>query len=346
MKYSEFLKSVQARKIPSVITFLGEEIFLKERALEAVKNSVSSTEEGALSYRTLYGEDLKDVSFLEDANTSPMFSEMKILYLKNAVSLEKSWARVKDYLEHYLEKPSAQTILIFDVDYWEGRSKLKAVLAKKTAVVEFLPLSEREVPSWIQSHLKALNFRIEPDAIQALIERRGTDLQKLSSDLEKLMLLRRSEKVIALQDVENMIGHSPLASIWNWSEAILDQNTEMAVSALNDLLERGEEPVYCVAVLTKQYEKMILTKEMVQQKIPSATISQKINKPVYYLQKYLQQLSRFTMADLVKAVEILALTDRALKTGQASDGTILQLMTIQLCNLKSPAQPVFDVPLQ
>lgn len=346
MKYSEFLKSVQARKIPPVITFLGEEIFLKQRALDAVKNCVLSDEEGALNYRTLYDEDLKDVSFLEDANTLPMFSEMKILYVKNAVSLEKSWGRVKDYLQQYLEKPSAQTILIFDIDYWEGRSKLKGVLAKKSAVVEFLPLSEREVPSWIQSHLKTLNFRIEPDAVQALIERRGTDLQKLSADLEKLMLLRQSEKVIGLEDVENMIGHSPLASIWNWSEAILDQNTEMAVAALNDLLERGEEPVYCVAVLTKQYEKMILTKEMVQQKIPSATISQKINKPVYYLQKYLQQLSRFTMADLVKAVEILALTDRALKTGQAQDGTILQLMTIQLCNLKSPAQPIFDVPLQ
>jgi DNA polymerase III delta subunit len=91
---------------------------------------------------------------------------------------------------------------------------------------------------------------------------------------------------------------------------------------------------------------MILTKEMVQQKIPSATISQKINKPVFYLQKYLQQLAGFTMADLVKAVSILALTDRALKTGQAQPEMILHLMTIQLCSLKSPVHPVFDVPLQ
>jgi DNA polymerase III delta subunit len=96
MKYSEFLKSVQAQKIAPVITFLGEETFLKERAMEAVKNSVLSGEDGSLNYRTLYGEDLKDVSFLEDANTLPMFSELKILYVKNAIALEKSWNRMKD----------------------------------------------------------------------------------------------------------------------------------------------------------------------------------------------------------------------------------------------------------
>jgi hypothetical protein len=84
---------------------------------------------------------------------------------------------------------------------------------------------------------------------------------------------------------------------------------------------------------------------MVLQKIPQATIAQKISKPVYYLQKYLTQLSRFRMADLIKAVEILSFTDRALKSSQAKEETIMELMTIQLCNLKDPVPAVFDVPL-
>jgi DNA polymerase III subunit delta len=345
MKYSEFLKAIQNRKVEPAFTFFGEESFLKDRALEAVLNRFLEKDSRAFNFRSLYAEELKDATFLDDASTMPMFGESKVLYLKDAAVLEKSLTRIKEYLEKYLDQPSANTILIFDVDAWEGRAKLKNILAKKTTVVEFHPLSEKEIPSWITTHLRTLNFQIDSAAVQELTERLGSDLTKISGELEKLMLLCQTEKRITLQDVEATVGSTPTATVWQWTEALLDQNAQRAIETLKDLLERGEEPVYLIGLLAKQYEKMILTKEMVQQKIPNATIAQKINKPVYYLQNYLNQIARFTMNDLVKAVNVLSFADRSLKTSQASEQNILQLLTIQLCNLKAPAKPVFDVPL-
>jgi DNA polymerase-3 subunit delta len=275
-----------------------------------------------------------------------MFGEWKVLYLKGASALEKSFARLKDYLEQYLKNPSSSTLLIFDIEGWEGRSKLKPLLTKTTNVVEFNPLSEKEIPSWIASHLRTLKFQIDQAAVQVLTERLGTDLQKIASELEKLMLLRQSEKRITAEDVESTVGYSPSGNIWKWGDTFLQQDVEKAIDLLNDLLETGEAPVYLVGMLAKQYEKMILAKEMVAQRIPQATIAQKINKPVYYLQPYLNQLSTFQMKDLVKAIRILAYADRALKSGQATDQTILHLTTLQLCKLKEPVAPVFEVPLQ
>jgi DNA polymerase-3 subunit delta len=346
MKYSEFLKAVASKSAPPVITFFGKEGFLKERALEALLKQYLPEESRSYNFRSLSGDEIRDTSFLEDASTLPMFSEQKVILIKKAAALEKSVMKFREYLQRYLDKPSPDTLLIFDVDEWESRSKLRPILTQKSQVVEFNPLSEKELPSWIHSHLRTLHFQIDPEAVQALVERTGPVLQKIASDLEKLMLLRQSEKVIHVEDVENMVGHTPQATVWQWTEAILDQNAELAVKLLDDLLEREEEPVYCVVLLGKQYEKMIHTKEMVQQRVPNATISQKINKPAYYLQKYLNQLNRFTMQDLVKATTILAAADRALKTGQAADHVVLQLMTIQLCSLKVQAEPIFDVPLQ
>ena len=345
MRYSEFLKAVQERKVSPVVTFLGQETFLKDRALDTVLNRFLDDQSRPFNYRSLYGEEIKDTAFLDEASTVPMFGEWKVVYIKHASVLEKNFGRIKDYLDQYVQQPSPGTLLIFELDKWEGSSKLKGILSKKTMVVEFNPLSEKEIPSWVNGHLSSLNFQIGHAAIQALTERLGTDLQKISAELEKLMLFRQSERKITLKDVENTVGFTPTAVIWNWADALLDQDAERSVKLLRDLLEQEEPPIYCVAMLAKQYEKMILAKEMVLQKIPQATIAQKINKPVYYLQKYLTQLSRFRMADLIKAVEILSFTDRALKSSQAKEGTIMELMTIQLCNLKDPVPAVFDVPL-
>ena len=346
MKYSEFLKGIQSGKIQPVITFLGEEAFLKDRALEAVIKRFLDPDSKAFQFRSFAAEELRDASFLDDAATTPMFGDWKVLYLKNAEMLEKSLSRIKDYLEGYLKRPSPGTILIFDLDSWEGSSKLKSALSKQTTVVEFNPLSEKEIPSWINTHLRALNFQVEASAIEALTERLGTDLQKISAELEKLMLFRHSEKKITLRDIESMVGYSPTANVWQWTDALMEKDAANAVVLLDDLLQAGEQPVYIIALLAKQYEKMIVAKEMVQQKVPQPTIAQKINKPVYFLQKYLNQLATFSMKDLVKAMQILSCTDRALKSSQASDTTILHLMTTQLCNLKAAARPVFDVPLQ
>ncbi len=224
MKYSEFLKAIQTRQIQPVLTFLGEESFLKDRALEAVLNRFLDAESRRFNFRSLYSEELKDTNFLDDASTLPMFGEWKVLYLKDAAVLEKSFARIKEYLEKYLEQPSANTILIFDVDAWEGRSKLKNILAKKTAIVEFNPLSEKEIPSWVSTHLRALHFQIDSAAVSSLTERLGSDLTKISGELEKLMLLRQSEKRITLEDVEATVGNTPTATVWQWTDALLDRS--------------------------------------------------------------------------------------------------------------------------
>lgn len=346
MKYSEFLKSVQDGKVSPVVTFLGEERFLKDRALDTLLNRFLDADSRAFNYRSFVGEEIKDTAFLDEASTMPMFGDWKILYIKNASVLEKSLTRIKDYLEQYLDQPCNGTLLIFDFDKWEGSSKLKAILTKKTTVVEFQSLSEKEIPSWVTAHLRGMNFQIESVAVQALTERLGTDLQKLSSELEKLMLFRQSEKKISLQDVENTVLFVPTAIIWNWTEAVMDQDAQKSVQLLQDLLEQEQPPIYLIATLAKQYEKMIVAKEMVLQKVPQATIAQKINKPVYFMNKYLTQLSRFRMADLIKAVEVLSFADRALKSGIAKEErTIMEMTTLQLCNLKEPSPPVFDVPL-
>src|SRR5205085_12400495 len=95
MKYSEFLKAVQAKQIAPVVTFFGPEKFLKDRALEAVLNRFLDEESRAYNFRALAAEELKDSSFLDDASTLPMFAEWKVVLIRDASALEKSFGKIK-----------------------------------------------------------------------------------------------------------------------------------------------------------------------------------------------------------------------------------------------------------
>src|ERR1041384_5906584 len=65
MKYSEFLKSVQEGKVSPVVTFLGEERFLKDRALDTLLNRFLDTDSRPFNYRSFVGDEIKDTAFLD-----------------------------------------------------------------------------------------------------------------------------------------------------------------------------------------------------------------------------------------------------------------------------------------
>ena len=94
MKYSEFLKALQNRSVPPVMTFLGEESFLKDRAMEALITRFLDADSRQYNYRSFAGEELKDNSFLEDASTLPMFSDWKVVHIKGASALDKTFDKI------------------------------------------------------------------------------------------------------------------------------------------------------------------------------------------------------------------------------------------------------------
>ena len=93
MRYSEFLKAVQDRQISPVVTFLGEETFLKDRALDTVLNRFLDQDSRSFNFRSLLGDEIKDTEFLDDAGTMPMFGEWKVIVVKHASALERTWRR-------------------------------------------------------------------------------------------------------------------------------------------------------------------------------------------------------------------------------------------------------------
>ena len=67
---------------------------------------------------------------------------------------------------------------------------------------------ENQVSDWIRRVLGGKKYQIEPKAALMLVEFLGTDLSKISNELDKLMLILPKETIINDTHIEENIGIS------------------------------------------------------------------------------------------------------------------------------------------
>ena len=94
-------------------------------------------------------------------------------------------------LAYYLQKPLRSTILVLCHKHGvlDRRKKLAGEIEKAGGIVfESKKLREAQLPAFITSYLKRKGVDIEPKASQMVAEFVGTDLSRLTGELEKLVI--------------------------------------------------------------------------------------------------------------------------------------------------------------
>ena len=138
-------------------------------------------------------------------------------------------------LEAYAEKPVAQASLLMRADTWRP-GKLDKIVAGIGAVIKFEPLKEAEAVKWCVKNSPRHGAPIEELAAGLLVERVGTGLARLDSELAKLVAFAGSRS-IGPDDVRELVGHSRQEQAWDLQSAIMSGSAAQACTKLRELLE-------------------------------------------------------------------------------------------------------------
>ena len=183
--YESVAREINAGIFKPVYFLMGEESFYIDRLADLLVSKALRPEERDFNLITLYGADVVIDNVLDAAKGFPMGAPRLVVLVKEAQN-------IKDYerLEYYLKQPQASTILVFC--YKNGtidrRKKGIALLGKIGVLFESKRLYDSQLPSFINSYLAARQKKIEPAALQLLIEYVGADLNRLAAELDKLCL--------------------------------------------------------------------------------------------------------------------------------------------------------------
>lgn len=214
----KIVNEIKQGNIKPIYFLMGEEPYYIDKLTEYIENNILTEEEKGFNQMVLYGKDVSIEDVISNAKRYPMMADRQVVIVKEAQEL----SRTIEKLESYAENPQTTTVLVFAYKYktLDKRKKVTKMLEKAGVVFESKKMYDNQVGDWIKRILSSKNYGIEPKAAAMLVEFLGTDLSKISNELDKLMIILPKGSTITPKVIEDNIGISKDYNVFELRKAI------------------------------------------------------------------------------------------------------------------------------
>lgn len=207
MPYTESPQNVLAEIAPSkapypIYVLMGEEEYFTDRIEQKLLSTyMPDVEQRDFNYNLLYGMDVSAEDIVAACRRIPLGSERTITVVREAQNLmrgtgEGGGKQPLDALEQLVSHPVPFNTLVLS---FKGRSpsrrmKVMKAFEKVGLVVSSPAVREYNLESYILPLAKEQGLQLSMEAVQALREHIGTDIGRMSSELEKLAMALTPEQ--------------------------------------------------------------------------------------------------------------------------------------------------------
>ncbi len=229
--FDSIMHDLKQRNYLPIYYLMGEESFYIDKISDYIAENVLTPEERDFNMTVMYGADVTGKDVVEVARRYPMMSEHQVVIVKEAQKLKGL-----EPLEKYVEKPLASTILVFCHKYGvaDRRKKVYSEMAKVGVVFESKKLRDRDLIPFIGKYLQARGASIDPKSEQIIADSIGPDLNRLTSELDKVLIaLPADDKRVTPEVVERQIGVSKDFNTFELRDAIVNRNVYKANQIAN-----------------------------------------------------------------------------------------------------------------
>lgn len=246
-----------------ILVLCGAEEMTKRTRLQGLREALvaahGETETFSFDGRTA---SLADV--LDELRSYSLMQVYKLVVVDEADEFVK---RHRDAMERYAEAPVDHATLVLRSNAWH-KGNLDKLIDKVGAVIKCDALSPAEAQRELVQRAKSQhNATLSPQAAGMLIERLGTDMATLDSEVAKLALMTPG-KPIEPKLIEETVGRSSDEQAWVVQDAVLEsiggKDPGDAIAKIHELVDlAGQADVlvtYFVADLVRKLNVAVLAK--------------------------------------------------------------------------------------
>lgn len=268
-----------SHKLARVYVFLGEDLKLVDRMVDAVEGTIDAADRPFAVDRVYAGEaGGSPVDIAASCRSLPMLGDRRLVVVMRAERMLKPKRAAKaseddpeedegagdgegaatDFtaLEEYLAAPSDFATLVFVATEIDRTRRFTKKLVEAAQVVEFdgIRAAARSGPAganaaaglartFVLDEMKREGRTMDAAGVGLLVRRSGADISKLRGDIERLLLFIGDRRVISEADVEIVAADgATVQDDWAVTNAIGAGDAALGLRELALRFERGDSP--------------------------------------------------------------------------------------------------------
>lgn len=332
-------KQLKRREIAPIYLLFGAETFLRDLAMQTIAEFVltdSSLREFNETEISLNDAPIQHA--LASAEQLPMIASRRVVKITDVVvSANKNKDNIKEddekILDLYLSRPAESSVVIFVGDEIDKRRKISKLLIEKSVAVEFAALSDNELTAWAKTKLKDSNATMDFNALKLLVALVGNNVRRLTNEVEKLVTAALPDSVITYELVEELVPNSREISNFDLSDKIIERDAKGSLQVLKKILDDGAEPLMILGLISYNFRRLYLAKEMMAQGKERADVSKVMRLPYGKQEDFLATARRIEREKLTHIMKRLRDADLGIKTSKATPRLQLEMLVCELAGL-------------
>jgi len=242
----QIVTDIRNGKIRPIYFLFGEEPYYIDKLSQFIEKKVLTEEEKGFNQMVLYGKEVSVDDIVGHAKRYPMMADRQVIIVKEAQELSRTIEQLVDYAEN--PQPTTVLVLCYKYKKLDKRKKLYKTIGKHGILFESKKLYENQVSEWLRKVLHGKGYSISHKAAIVLVEYLGTDLSRISKELEKLTLVLPKESQITPADIEEHIGISKDYNNFELKKAIGEKNVLKATRIINYFAQNPKDNPFVLTV--------------------------------------------------------------------------------------------------
>ncbi|HJC93765.1 MAG TPA: DNA polymerase III subunit delta [Candidatus Phocaeicola excrementigallinarum] len=324
--YEEIVRNLKNRTYAPVYFLMGEEDYYIDRISDYILDTVLTETEKEFNQTVLFGMDTDINTVINAARRYPMMSEHQVVVVKEAQNLKNL-----ENLTYYLQKPMPSTILVLCYKHGvlDRRKKIAAEIEKNGVLFESKKLKDSQLPGFISTYLKRKKVEIEPKASEMMAEFVGTDLSRMTGELDKLIItLPEGQKRITPEQIEKNIGISKDFNNFELRNALIEKDVLKANMIVKyfDENPKNNPLQMTLAVLFNFFSNLMLA-YYAPQKTDQGIAAQLGLRSAWQAKDYMNAMQRYTgvkVMQIINAIRNCDAKSKGVGNTSATNGELLR----------------------
>lgn len=313
-------EDIKSGKFKPVYLLFGEEDFLKQSYKKKLKEAIAGDDTMNFNYFEGKGLDVKELISLSD--TMPFFSEKRLILVEDSGFFKSA----SEELAEYLPSMPDTTCIVFVEEAVDKRNRLYKKVKDLGHIAEMKRQDSAQLARWAAAILAQNGRKITAQTMNLFLERTGDDMELIRSELEKLISYTMGREVVTSEDVEAITTVQVTNKIFDMVNAIVTRKTRVAMDLYEDLLTLKEPPMRILFLIARQFNQLLMAKEMNSQGLDRGAIASKLKIPPFVAGKVISQAGAFSREQILSFVESCVEAEEAVKTGRLNDRLAVELL--------------------